>query len=646
MTTPSTPQSPAPRPYQPARWPSLVFAVGMIAVFLGERVLEVGQAQTIASAGGVALIIAAIVGRLVRQASLPIAHRAPERTLVALYVVGLVAVGLYFLNSDLLLRLTGKGLEQRMPRLSGALLALWPALLIAGTLPVLFVELSLASMAKAPVLELGRIRSALLSGLGIAFALVFCFATSYVASERDKNADFSYFRTSRPGESTKKIVAAFDKPVQVHLFFPPANEVREEVERYFSELARLTKFLEVQRWDTALHPAKARELGVNGNGVIVIARDALKEQIGIPTDINRARGQLKILDQDVQKRLLGVTRKQKVAYLTVGHEERTADPTGDTDRRGTIRTLRSVLTDLNFEPRDLGIGQGLANDVPADAGMVLIIGPRKPFDANEIAALNRYLDKNGRMFIALDPDTDVTLPELLAPLSLKFNNVTLANDRQYLPVNYQDSDRVNIGTASFSSHVSVTTNTRFGNRAPVVFGGAGSLTKLEKTAAGLINLDFTVHAHADTWEDKNGDYKFDEGEVRKAYELVAAVTRRNASAIHPEEEARVVLMADSDALTDQFIRRVQTNGYVMLDGLRWLGGEERFTGSVSNEEDVPVEHTRKQDLLWFYLSIFAVPALVLGAGFFLTRKRRKARNAPPGPPPAAPPPSAPREVSP
>jgi hypothetical protein len=637
MTTPAA-ASPRPAGYRPARWPSLLYAAGMVAIFLGERVLDSGQGQTIASAGGVALILAAIVGRLTRQSKLPAAHRAPERTLVALYLVGLAAVGLYFLNSDLLLRLTGKGLEQRMPRLSGALLALWPALLVAGTLPVLFVELSLASMAKAPLLELGRIRSALLSGLGIAFAAVFCFASSYVASERDKNADFSYFRTSRPGDSTKKIVAAFDKPVQVHLFFPPANEVREEVEGYFSELARLSKFLEIQRWDTALHPAKARELGVSGNGVIVIARDALKEQIGLPTDINRARGQLKMLDQDVQKRLLGVTRRQKVAYFTVGHEERGSDTAGDHDRRGTVRTIRQVLTDQNFEPRDLGLAQGLATDVPADAGMVLILGPRKPFDPTEIAALNRYIDKNGRLFVALDPDSGVTLDELLAPVSLKFNPVTLANDKLYLPVTYQDSDKINIGTASFSSHVSVTTNTRFGGRAAVLFMGAGSLAKLDKTAAGIINLDFTVHADSSTWEDKNGDFKFDDGsEVRKAYELVAAVTRRNASAIHPEEEARAVVMADSDVLTDEVLRRNPPNGYLVLDGLRWLGGEERFTGSVSNEEDVPVEHTRKQDLLWFYLSIFAVPALVLAAGFFLTRKRRKARAAAP---PAAPPPAA------
>ena len=43
------------------------------------------------------------------------------------------------------------------------------------------------------------------SGVGLAGALVFAFAMTYVASERDKKVDLSYFRTAKPGESTRKI---------------------------------------------------------------------------------------------------------------------------------------------------------------------------------------------------------------------------------------------------------------------------------------------------------------------------------------------------------------------------------------------------------------------------------------------------------
>jgi hypothetical protein len=645
--------------YRPTIFPSLLYLLGMVGIFLGERVLDSGSTQTLCTVVGLLLILGAIAVRGLRLTLLPPGYRFPERALLLLYAVGAVAVGLYFLNSDLLVRLTGRTLEQSMPRLSVALSALWPALWLAASLPVLFVELALFSMARAPVIETLRVRIALLSGLGIALALVFCFAITYVANERDARIDFSYFRTARPGESTKKIVRALDKPVELHLFFPPANEVREEVESYFTELSRESKLLSLKRWDQALNPAKARELTVTANGVVVVVRDTLREQLALPLDLDRARSHLRSLDNDFQKRLLGVTRKQKIAYFTAGHDER-SEGVGDTEgEKPGIRSLRGLLVDQGFEVRDLGLAQGLGTEVPADASVVFVLGPTKPFMAEEIASLQRYIDRNGRVLLALDPDGGQTFPQLLANLWLEYTPVNLAHDRFYAAITRQDIDRINIGANTFSSHVSVTTNSRLGgNRGALLLFGSGYLSRKEKSGVGIVNLDITVRSEKETWADKNADFKFTEGsELRAAYDIAAAVTKRNASALQPEDEARVVVLADSDCLTDRALRLNTGNRHFVLDVVRWLGGEERFTGATTSEEDIPVAHTRKEDLLWFYVSIFAVPGFVLGCGFLMTRRktRRVGVKAPtragsgspptdkPGTPPAAGPPTS--EVS-
>jgi hypothetical protein len=614
--------------FHPAIYPTVLFFVGTFAIFLGERVLDVGGMRTTFTVLGVLLILAAIGIRAVRQAVRPANFRPPERTLLLLYGIGAFAVLLYFLNSDVLVGWTGRTLEQSMPRLSGVLAALWPALLLAASLPVLFVELSLFSMSRAPVIELGRVRSALLSGLSIALALIFCFSLTYVAHERDARVDFSFFRTARPGESTVKIVRALDKPVNVHLFFPPANEVREEVESYFSALARESRQLVINRWDQAIHPAKARELGVSANGVIVVAREPLREQLGIALELDRARGNLRSLDQDFQKRLLQVSRKQKVAYFTVGHDER-AEGTGrhsesEADRRSSIRAMRSMLGELGFEAKELGLGEGLGTAVPADASVVLTVGPKKPFLPEEIAALQRYLDKNGRLLLALDPESGQNFNELLSGLWLEYHPVPLAHDDFYLRESGQISDKVNIGPSGWSSHASVTTNMRLGKGAPLLMPGAGYLQRKEKAGTGIVNLDTNLRTDGQTWADKNGDFTFNEGsELRASYDVVAAISKRNASAVQPEEEARVVVTADSDLFTDRSLSRNRGNQYFVVDVLRWLGGEERFSGQVSNEEDMPITHTRKENALWFYLSIFAVPAAVLGFGFVMTKKRKR-----------------------
>jgi len=145
-------------------------------------------------------------------------------------------------------------------------------------------------------------------------------------------------------------------------------------------------------------------------------------------------------------------------------------------------------------------------------------------------------------------------------------------------------------------------------------------------------VNFVLHAEAGTWNDVNGNFEFDAGnEVRKAYELAAAVSK----GAKPEEEARALVLADSDALADELIVN-RANTLLAVDFMRWLGGDERLAGTINNEEDVPVRHTRKQDVAWFYASVFAAPALVLGIGFTV-RRRASRRKSTPAAPPAPPP---------
>ena len=37
-----------------------------------------------------------------------------------------------------------------------------------------------------------------------------------------------------------------------------------------------------------------------------------------------------------------------------------------------------------------------------------------------------------------------------------------------------------------------------------------------------------------------------------------------------------------------------------MDVIHWLMGDEGYSGVASTEADVPISHTRKQDVAWFY----------------------------------------------
>jgi hypothetical protein len=490
-------------------------------------------------------------------------------------------------------------------------------------------------MAEAPVVELGRVASAVRSGLGLAFALVFVFAGVYVADQRDVKWDFSYARTAKPGDSTRKIVRGLTDPVQAYLFFPPANDVESGVAEYFDDLKRESPQLQVEHLDRDVDPAKARELGVSSNGVVVIARANRREQLYLGVKMESARSQLSTLDQEVQKRLLMVTKSKRTVYFSAGHGEK-GEERGPMDQRATVSALKELLRSQNYEAKPLSAADGLASEVPADAAAVLVIGPSAPLLPEELNALSRYAAKGGRLLLALEPDSKADLNPLLATLGLKVGKGTLANDRVFVRRSFQVSDRANLATAAYSSHPAVTTLAQLGG-APIFFLGAVALEALPKRPAE-VTVDFPVRSQPTTWNDLNGDFEFNAPqEVRKSWELVAAVTRRKAAdsggaakdgaskeskESKDDESGRALVVGDADLYTDLVLRNAG-NGYFALDGVRWLMGDDAIVGQVNSEVDRPIEHTRKQDVAWFYGSIILAPLLVLAIGFFATRRRKR-----------------------
>ena len=598
---------------------SVVYAAGLVAVYLGERILGPGHAGTSATLLGLLAIVAALALGIRQGKGRPAGHVLPS-----LYLLGFLALAMHFSRSTLPALLGHRALEVSLPRLDGVIAVLWPAVVLVGTLPVLLVEFALAGMARSPLVDARRVRAAMLSGLGISFALVFCFAMVYVASERDRKADLSFFRTARASAATKQLVAALDQPVEVTLFYPPGNDVAEELAGYFADLARVSNKVTVARVDQAVDPAKAKAFGVSGNGTVAIARGAMHELIQIPNKIETARPKLRTLDQDVHRRILTVVRGRRTAYLVQGHEEKTFTAPHDSESTATLKLLREILQSQNLDVRELGLAQGLGNEVPADAAVVLWVGPQRAMLGEESAALLRYFRRGGRILVAVDPEAAAVAAPVLAGFALQISEATLVNDRIFWARTHQKADRVGIVPTSYSSHAALSSQAPFGTQMPVVLSGAGSLTKNAIAPDPAPSIDFIIRSDGNTWEDKNKNLDFDkDSEERKSYAVAAAVILRKPSgASEAAQDGRAFVLGDSDAFTDLLIRN-RANALLAYDAVRWLLGEPEAAGPVNNEEDVPVRHTRKQDVFWFYSSVFLAPALVLLAGWAATRRRRK-----------------------
>lgn len=624
--------APPPKRDDLAPWLVPAYLFSLLLLFVGERVVPSDDALRYAFSGlGVAGALATTLYRLRAVTGGAGERRSVERILALLMGGGLLAIAVYFATTDAgrdLLGIAGLKAETRV-RVTGAMTVGWIVLLAVSVVPLLFGEIAFAPMRSAERFEARRVRAATIAGATLAFAASYVALFTYAAGETDTKLDFSYYRTSRPGESTTNLAKTLTEPVEVLAFFPALNDVGEEVKGYLTELAQAAPMVQPKFQDRLLVPALAKELKVNGDGVLVLKRGDSTQSLTIGAEMKTAQGKLKTLDADFQKAMLKVMRAQRVAYFTVGHGELNERTGADAAEGRTAKNVKRLVESQNYLVKDLGLPQGLAADVPQDATIVFVLGPTQALLPEEVASLQRYGEKGGRLVVALDPEGKADLGPLAAAFGLVWKPALLATDdaRHFYPLRHNESDHVILLTNRFSSHASVSSLSKISQRTAVVFRGAAALEKAEGTQN---EVDFTVRSLAETFDDENGNFLFDkETEKRASYNLAAAITRATGEKDKEgkDKEMRVFALGDADALSDGAVGDTP-NGLMAMDVIRWLGGDESFLGAVTSNEDVKIEHSKQQQAVWFYATIFAVPMAVLGLGFLFTRRRGKgARRA-------------------
>jgi len=675
-------------------WVFPLYAGGMALVFLGERVLSgLEKGAGAATALGVLCVVAATAVRFSPRFKQGGERKSIEAVLAVLSLTGLLALAVYFATTDAgidKLGLNSLAVTKR-EHLLGVLRVLWVALVAVSLIPMLFAETALWPMRRAERPESRRVRAAASAGLTLVLAAVYGALLVYAAGGVPWKADYSYFKTSRPSESTRKIAASLAEPVKIVAFFPDVNEVRNEVASYLRELATGMPKLQVQISDRLLSPKLAKELRATQDGVIIFSRGSVNYTVTVGTELEAARPKLKTLDKDVKEQLLKLARARLTAYLTVGHGELNDIGKGKEDPSRSANIARALLQKQNLTLKDLGLAQGLGSEVPDDADVVLVLGPSEPFANEEIGALQRYADRGGHLFIAFEPDgnsAQITAtaetaavpgatplptstpapaasagnkkppapsekpnggdereaaPAWAAALAniaqLTYSPTVLANDHAHVRLSFNNADQVRLISNGFSSHASVSTLSRNSSQAAVVLFGTGSLDRASNATA---KIDFAVRAPSGSFADRNKNYVQDKDTEKTGnFNVAAAVSRPIAGAPAPapekdkaagdkkpdNKEMRAFVVADSDAFGDLVMSNVRGNQVFLADAVRWLVGEASFAGAETSEEDVLIESTKQQDLSWFYATIFGAPCLVLAAGVVISRRSRRAGGA-------------------
>lgn len=629
-------------------WLGWLVLGGLAGVLVAMRALEEWPAaQWIAGGGGAAAVLAGLAWQAAAWRGAEGEGRRAEVVLALAYAGCALALAGFLGGSDAGLDWLSADFDspRERSRFKNLLLAGSTIVLAWSLLPGLAAQWA-ARQGGSPrglAVDVRRIRETACGALGTGMMGATLMLSGFAGSLGSRTIDFSYFKTSVPGDAVREIVANLDGRLQAVLFFPEINPVKDEIVAYFEALARATDNVDLDAYDRFEQPALSAEYDTRSDGEVFLRMGERRERLAFDTEIDEARGQLVGLDGRVQRALLLLVRDQRTAYATIGHGEFN-DPfariaPGSRDAAGEepqgysldsradaapqpLNALRGLLDLLGYEYRDLGLREGLGDRVPDDAALVMVIGPRQPFLEAESAALRAYLERGGSLLFALEPGSDFSLEDYEDLLAVEADTALLVDDVRHLRLTGGPSDARFAVTNRFSAHPAVTTASREGAATGMAVLGAVPLWPPGESGAPWDDaVTPVVRSLMSSFVDRNGNYRYDEGpEMRGNHDLAVAVERPAGEGGRPG--GRALVYGDAEMFTDPVVTSLALNAAVLADGVRWLGREEEFAGQIESEEDVPIVHTRSEDVAWFYAIIFGAPALVLGAGGLVLYRRR------------------------
>lgn len=250
-------------------------------------------------------------------------------------------------------------------------------------------------------------------GVMILLAVTTLVCINYLGYKHNKTWDLTEERLNSLSEQTTKLLDGLTEDLYIKVFYKGAEigDLKGKIKQALGIYQEYSKKVKVEFINVYVEQVKAHEYLLN-------QADIDQAKVMVFLDYKTKRVRIDDVDEaGVTAAIIKATRESATKiYLVQGHGEK--DMSSDDDQG--IQQLVKNLTESSFQIEPLNLLD--RKEVPADAGAVAIIGPQMPYLENEVQALRAYLNKGGRVFVAIDPGLRHGLAGLVKTMGAEFSN--------------------------------------------------------------------------------------------------------------------------------------------------------------------------------------------------------------------------------
>jgi ABC-type uncharacterized transport system involved in gliding motility auxiliary subunit len=481
-------------------------------------------------------------------------------------------------------------------------------------------------MAEAPerVTEAAARRRRTAYGLNTALAVLLLLAAvalvEALSYSHNRRFDLTEGKRQSLSDQSVKVLRGLAKPVKAVGFSAPDRGDRAFLEDLLRLYAYHSDRFTFELIDLDRSPATAKRYGVSTPNTVVIESGAREEKILLPTE------------EKLTNALLKVTREGKrVVYFLQGHGE---GEVSNTDRPG-FSQARDAIQGANYGVKELLLLR--EKDVPENAAVLVVAGPKRDPLPSELTALERYVQRGGKLLVLLDPDQAPALGKFLEKYGIRpGQDVIVDRLSRVLGGDYLIPVVTQYESHPITREFTLASFFPFARTVDALPGPPQGVTVqvLARTGEGS-------WAETDRETLKLGQARFDPGKDRRGPVPVGAVATVEVkppakkgdakAAAGPESEpagprkARIVAYGTAAFAANNYLN-LSGNKDLFLNSISWLAEEEDLISIRPREaKSTPVILTARQGQAAFWVGVLLPPAVVLLAGVGVGIRRRRAR---------------------
>jgi hypothetical protein len=450
------------------------------------------------------------------------------------------------------------------------------------------------ALALAAVRALSRLRGAIAPDsrsilarglLGILAALLLGVALERAAHHADIQFDWSFERKFALAAAT--VTALGDLPCELSATlyyedFDPRNRSTRLLLRTMERAGNLV--FEERRLDD--HPDEEDRYAIGSSNTVVLHCGGEFQTVERPTEgaIYEALYRFRSFDD-------------RVLYVSRGAGEGNFERT---DAVGFSGLAHALLTE-GYRLR--GLVTASVNEIPKEADAVILVAPARPLRPEAIEALDRYLERGGRVVAFLEPGRESGVEELLARWGIRSADAVLI-DPDSGPV---DGDAPGVNPIASSYATSHPAARGLDSSRMTFFRGARSFELRKPWPRD--KLAGVVFASPRSWLHADVDVLSSRIEPERPAEAIEDYHPIVAAGAYPREdgEARIVAFGDSDFASNRHLRTLY-NLDLVLNSIHW---------ALEREPDITLRPKTSIGGMQFPLPLASTLQMFQGLGLLL-----------------------------